>query len=97
MANDGAPGDHQPNGGAPCEPGKHWDAVTDVAVDNGGYVTPALVPSVPAVELRKMVSWRILEGAAHGVYQVPALPRDRLAEFILARLWATGRGVISHD
>jgi hypothetical protein len=28
----------------------------DVAVEHGGYVTPALVPTVPAVELRKMVS-----------------------------------------
>lgn len=78
-------------------PGRYWNTVTDVAVDNGGYVTPALVPSVPAVELRKMVSRGILESATRGVYRVPALPRDRFDEFILGRLWAKGRGVISHD
>lgn len=69
----------------------------DAAVDNGGYVTPALVPKVPAVELRKMVARGILDGVAHGVYRVPQLPYDRYDEFILARLWAKGRGVISHD
>jgi predicted transcriptional regulator of viral defense system len=71
----------------------------DVAVDNGGYVTPALVVplGIPAVELRKMVSRGTLVSAAHGVYRVPSLPLDRHDEFILARLWAAGRGVISHD
>ena len=71
----------------------------DVAVDNGGYVTPGLVAplGVPAVELRKMVSRGTLESAGHGVYRVPSLPIDRYDEFILARLWAAGRGVISYD
>jgi predicted transcriptional regulator of viral defense system len=80
-------------------PGRYWDALMDVAVDNGGYVTPALVApeGVPAVELRKMVSRGTLQAAARGVYRVPSLPYDPLDEFILARLWAAGRGVISHD
>lgn len=71
----------------------------DVAVDNGGYVTPALVAplGVPAVELRKMVSRGTLESAGHGVYRVPSLPVDRYDEYIFARFWAAGRGVISHD
>ena len=71
----------------------------EVAVDHGGYVTPALVApvGVPAIELRKMVSRGTLASAGHGVYRVPALPHDRFDEFILARLWAAGRGVISHD
>jgi predicted transcriptional regulator of viral defense system len=80
-------------------PGRHWEALMSVAVDNGGYVTPALVASVgvPAVELRKMVSRGVLEGAGRGVYRVPSLPHDPLDEFIVARLWAGGRGVVSHD
>lgn len=71
----------------------------EVAVDNGGYVTPALVAplGVPAIELRKMVSTATLVSAGHGVYRIPSLPYDRFDEFILARLWAAGRGVISHD
>lgn len=71
----------------------------DVAVDNGGYVTPSLVAphGVPAVELRKMVSRGTLNAAVRGVYRIPSLPYDPLDEFILARLWAGGRGVISHD
>ncbi len=68
----------------------------DVAVDNGGYVTPSLV-NVPAVELRKMVARGTLDPAGHGVYRVPSLPLDRNDEFILARFWAAGRGVVSHD
>jgi predicted transcriptional regulator of viral defense system len=80
-------------------PGKYWDLILDVAVDNGGYVTPALMApfGVPAVELRKMVARGVLAGTAHGVYRVPVLPLDRYDEFILARLWAKGRGVVSHD
>ena len=80
-------------------PGKYWAALMDVALDNGGYVTPALVApyAVPAVELRKMVSRGTLVGAGHGVYRIPVLPVDRFDEFIRARLWAGGRGVISHD
>ena len=80
-------------------PGKYWGPLMDVAVDNGGYVTPSLVAphGVPAVELRKMVSRGTLHAAARGVYRIPSLPYDPLDEFILARLWAAGRGVISHD
>jgi predicted transcriptional regulator of viral defense system len=77
-------------------PGKYWNSVMDVAVDNGGYVTPALV-DIPSVELRKMVARGTLDSAGHGVYRIPALPLDRHDEFILARLWAAGRGVVSHD
>ena len=77
-------------------PGKYWSTIIDAAVDNGGYITPSMV-DVPAVELRKMVARGTLESAAHGVYRVPELPRDRYDEFILARLWAAGRGVTSHD
>lgn len=48
-------------------------------------------------ELRKMVSRGSLSSAGHGVYRVPSLPYDRFDEYIVARLWAKGRGVISHD
>jgi predicted transcriptional regulator of viral defense system len=80
-------------------PGKYWVRIMDVAIDNGGYVTPALAAplGVPAIELRKMVTRGVLVSAAHGVYRVPSLPIDSLDEFILARLWAKGRGVTSHD
>jgi predicted transcriptional regulator of viral defense system len=71
----------------------------EVAVDHGGYITTRLAGAVgiPAVELRKMVSRGTLTAVAHGVYRVPALPIERYNEFILACLWANGRGVISHD
>lgn len=78
-------------------PGKYWDAVMEVAVDHGGYVTPALLPEVPPVELRKMVSRGTLESVAHGVYRVPVLPHEPFDEFVLAILWARGRAVISHE
>jgi predicted transcriptional regulator of viral defense system len=80
-------------------PGKYWESIMEVAVDNGGYVTPALLApfGVPAIELRKMVARNVLTSAAHGVYRVPLVPIDTFDEFILARLWAKGRGVASHD
>lgn len=80
-------------------PGKYWNPIMAVAVEHGGYVTPALLePSgVPAVELRKMEARGTLASAGRGIYRVPALPPDRFDEFILAGLWANGRGVISHD
>jgi predicted transcriptional regulator of viral defense system len=48
------------------------------------------------IELPKMMGRGTLDAAAHGVYRVPELPRDRYDELILARCWAAGRGVISH-
>jgi hypothetical protein len=80
-------------------PGKYWASIIEVAADNGGYVTPVLVApfGVPAIELRKMVARNVLTSAAHGVYRVPSLPVDTYDEFVLARLWAKGRGVVSHD
>ena len=80
-------------------PGRLWDALIEVAVEHGGYITPDLAApvGVPAIELRKMVSRHVLTSAGHGIYRVPGLPIDRFDEFILARLWAKGRGVISHD
>ena len=81
-----------------CVPGRLWNALIEVAVENGGYITPDLAApvGVPAIELRKMVSRHVLTSAGHGIYRVPGLPIDRYDEFILARLWAKGRGVISH-
>jgi predicted transcriptional regulator of viral defense system len=80
-------------------PGRHWETLIKVAVENGGYVTPSLVApmGVPAVELRKMVARGSLISAGHGVYRVPELPPERYDEFILARFWSRQRGVISHD
>jgi hypothetical protein len=80
-------------------PGKYWEPIMKVAVDNCGYVTPELIAplGVPAVELRKMVARSVLTAGAHGVYRVPSLPIDTYDEFILARLCAKGRGVVSHD
>ncbi len=80
-------------------PGKYWDSIVDIALDNGGYVTPALAThfAIPAVELRKMVSRGTLTAAGRGIYRVPSLPIDRHDEYIYARLWAMGRGVLSHD
>jgi predicted transcriptional regulator of viral defense system len=80
-------------------PGKYWESIVEVAVENGGYVTPALLApfGVPAIELRKMVARNVLMAVAHGVYRVPSLPVETYDEFILARLWAKGRGVVSYD
>ena len=47
--------------------------------------------------IRHGPSHRVRTSASDHGDRVPALPLDRNDEFILARLWAAGRGVVSHD
>jgi predicted transcriptional regulator of viral defense system len=71
----------------------------DVAVDQYGYVTSkdAHRLGINIVELGKLAARRQLEHISYGVYRFPQLPVTPLDSYMLATLWANGRGVLSHD
>lgn len=71
----------------------------EVAVDQYGYVTSkdARRLGINAVELGKLAARNQLEHVSYGVYRFPQLPVTPLDPYMLATLWANGRGVLSHD
>ncbi len=80
-------------------PGKVWEKAIQVATDQNGYVVfddLRKLDADPAL-LRQWHQRGRVERAAHGIYrfpQIPATPHDPL---MLATLWPSGRGVLSHD
>lgn len=71
----------------------------ELAVDQYGYVTSkdAHRLGINPVELGKLAARRQLEHVSYGVYRFPQLPVTPLDSYMLATLWANGRGVLSHD
>lgn len=71
----------------------------EVAADQYGYVTTADAAAlgIPAVELGKLAHRGKLERVHYGVYRVPEIPVSDLDPYMLAVLWAGGRGRLSHD
>jgi predicted transcriptional regulator of viral defense system len=80
-------------------PGKAYNALMDVAVNQYGYVTAADAAAVGVVadRLRKMAERGTLERIAYGLYRVPAVALTSLDEYMEATLWPRGGGVICHD
>ncbi|MDR1117897.1 MAG: type IV toxin-antitoxin system AbiEi family antitoxin domain-containing protein [Bifidobacteriaceae bacterium] len=78
----------------------YLDRLRELALDQHGYVTAsqALADGVPRTELSKMVARGRLDRVAHGVYQVPQVPGNRFAEYMLAVLWTGTPGAcLSHE
>lgn len=71
----------------------------EVALDQYGYVTSADARAlgINVVELGKLAHRRQLERVGYGVYRFPQLPVGEFDSYMLATLWASGRGVLSHD
>lgn len=71
----------------------------DVAVDQYGYVTSkdAHRLGINVVELGKLAARNQIKKVGHGIYRFSQLPANPLDAFMLATLWANGRGVLSHD
>ena len=80
-------------------PGKDYNALMDVAVDQYGYVTAedAAAVGVVADRLRKMAERGTLERIAYGLYRVPAVAATGLDQYMEATLWPRGGGVLCHD
>lgn len=80
-------------------PGRVYEALWDVAVEQYGYVTTDDARAL-GIQPRRLVDLEQrgqADRVAHGVYRlraVPPTPRDQLME---ATLWPRRLGVISHD
>lgn len=74
---------------------KLWDA----ALDQYGYVTTedARRLGINVVELGKLAYRKQLGRVAYGIYRFEQLPVSQFDPYMLATLWAGGRGVLSHD
>lgn len=75
------------------------DLLWDVACDQYGFVTThdADTLGVPAVELAKLKHRGKLERRGYGIYRFPTFPTHPLDTYMLATLWADGRGALSHE
>jgi predicted transcriptional regulator of viral defense system len=71
----------------------------DVALDHYGYVTTedARRLGINVVELGKLAYRKQLGRVAYGIYRFEQLPVSQFDPYMLATLWAGGRGVLSHD
>ena len=79
--------------------GRIRDRLWEVALDQHGYVTSADARElgINVVELGKLSSRGQIERVGYGIYRFDKLPTTPLDPYILAVLWAGGRGVLSHD
>jgi predicted transcriptional regulator of viral defense system len=75
------------------------DRLWDVALDQHGYVTSddARELGINVVELGKLSSRGQIERVGYGIYRFDKLPVTPFDPYILAVLWAGGRGVLSHE
>jgi predicted transcriptional regulator of viral defense system len=80
-------------------PGKAYNALMEVAIDQYGFVTAADAAEVGVVtdRLRKMAERGTLERVAYGLYRVPAVVSTGLDNYMEATLWPRGGGVLCHD
>ena len=71
----------------------------EVALDQYGYVTTedARRLGINVVELGKLAYRKQLGRVAYGIYRFEQLPVSQFDPYMLATLWAGGRGVLSHD
>lgn len=71
----------------------------EIALDQHGFVTSrdARELGINVVELGKLSHRHQLEHVGYGIYRFPQLPATPLDAYMLATLWAGGRGVLSHD
>jgi predicted transcriptional regulator of viral defense system len=74
------------------------DRLWEVALDQHGYVTSndAHDLGINVVELGKLSFRGQIERVGYGIYRFGKLPVSPFDAYILAVLWAGGRGVLSH-
>jgi predicted transcriptional regulator of viral defense system len=80
-------------------PGARYKQLAERAADNFGYLTSedAHELSVPVGTLNALARRGQIEHVARGIYRLPLIPPGRLDQYMLATLWADGRGRISHE
>jgi len=80
-------------------PGRIWQAAFEIALDQHGFVTFENITELgsdPAI-LRVWNKRGVVEKVGHGIYRFQGIPATPLQPYMLATLWPSGRGVLSHD
>ena len=80
-------------------PGRIWEQAFDIAVDQYGFITFEDLRGIGAdpVRLRRWNQAGKVARVGHGIYRFPQIPVTTLDPYMLATLWPSGRGVLSHD
>jgi len=80
-------------------PGRVWDNAFDIATDQYGFITFSDMRSIGAdpARLRRWHQSDKIDRVGHGIYRFRQVPTTVLDPFMLATLWPSGRGVLSHD
>ncbi len=80
-------------------PGRIWEQAFDIAVDQYGFITFEDLRGMGAdpVRLRRWNQAGKVARVGHGIYRFPQIPATALDPYMLATLWPSGRGVLSHD
>jgi len=80
-------------------PGKAFTALLHHAQQQYGYLTPddARELDIDPTQLRLMAARHVLERIGHGLYRMPMVPVTQLDAYMEAVLWASRRGVLSHE
>lgn len=80
-------------------PGKVWQQAVEVATDQHGFITFEDLRTLgadPAL-LRQWHQRGRIERKGHGIYRFPQIPPTPEDPLMLATLWPSGRGVLSHE
>lgn len=80
-------------------PGKIYNALVEIALDQYGFVTPADAreAGVDPHRLVEMSRRGVIEHVDHGLYRLPVVGRTALDQLMEAALWPRKQGVLSHE
>ncbi len=80
-------------------PGRIYNSLADIAVDQHGYVTArdAERNGIDPHRLVEMAKRGTVERVARGVYRMPVVAPTGLEQLMEATLWPRGQGVLSHE
>lgn len=80
-------------------PGRIWEQAFDIATEQYGFITFADVRRLGADPAR-LRRWHLadrIDRIGHGIYRFRQIPTTQLDPYMLATLWPSGRGILSHD
>ncbi|MFH2007190.1 MAG: type IV toxin-antitoxin system AbiEi family antitoxin domain-containing protein [bacterium] len=80
-------------------PGRVWERAFEKAVDQYGFITfgDLREQGEDPVRLRQWHQHDRIERVGHGIYRFRQVPETSLDQYMLATLWPSGRGVLSHE
>ncbi len=80
-------------------PGRVWEEAFEVAVNQYGFITFSNIRDMGAdpARLRRWYGSGKIEKKGHGIYRFRQVPASPLDAYMLATLWPSGKGVLSHE